>query len=275
MGRRDWTGRRVLVTGGARGIGKVTAEKLHREGLSVVIADLDGALAVEVARSLGPHARGHALDVTDLRAFADLVGKIEATDGPIDALINNAGIMPIGPLLGGDPLLDDRQIDVNLRGVIHGCRAVLPGMIRRRRGHVVNIASVAGRIGIPFAAVYSATKHAVIGLSEALRQEVGGEGIDLSYVLPALVRTELISGTGVPRFPPPLPPERVADAVWFALATGAVDVYVPRIGRLGHVLPALFPRRVFEAAGRAFGLDRMFARADAARDAYARRIRGD
>lgn len=269
--RGELAGRRVLVTGGARGIGKATAAKLRREGMTVVIADVDGDLARSVANELG--IAGYRLDVTDLRAFTALVEDIEAREGPIDALVNNAGIMPIGALIDQDPRLDDRQIDVNLRGVIHGTRAVLPGMIRRRRGHLVNVASVAGRVGVPYAAVYSATKHAVIGLSEALRHELAPEGIEVGYVVPALVRTELISGTGIPRFPPPVAPEQVADAVWRVLSTGAVDVYVPSIGRLSQIVPALLPRRWVEAVGRAFGIDRMFATSNAGREAYVRRIR--
>jgi short-subunit dehydrogenase len=270
---RAWAGRRVVVTGAARGIGRVTAAKLAQEGMIVVLVDRDGPLAASEAVAIGRGATGRALDVADREAFAALIADIEAREGPVDALINNAGIMPIGAFTEQDPLLDDRQIDVNLRGVVHGCRAVLPGMIGRRRGHIVNIASVAGRVGVPFAAVYSATKHAVIGLSESRRPQLAPAGVEIGYVVPSLVRTELISGTGVPRFPPPIAPERVADAVWRVLATGAVDVYVPSIGRLGQVLPALVPRRVYEAVGRLFGIDRMFAHSDAhARQAYASRM---
>ena len=276
MAERVVAGRCAVVTGGARGIGRATAEALLREGLRVAIADLDGALAVEAARalsSIGPEVRGYPVDVRDRAAFEALIARVEAEMAPVDVLVNNAGIMSLGGFLEQDPILDDRQLDVNVRGVIHGMRAVLPGMVRRGRGHVVNIASVAGRIGVPYAAVYAATKHAVIGLTEAVRHEYRDAGLSFSYVLPGIVETELTAGTNRLRYPPRVQPSDVAAAVVHALVSGDVDVYVPRFTRLSAVLPSLLPRRVVEGLGRLFGIDRVFQNVDAAaRAAYAERM---
>jgi short-subunit dehydrogenase len=266
-------GRCALVTGAARGIGRATARALVAEGVRVVLADLDGDLADAAAAELGEGAVGRALDVRDAAAFAELVDRTERDLAPVDLLVNNAGIMPLGAFLEQPATLDDRQIDVNLRGVIHGLRAALPGMVRRRWGHVVNVASVAGKVGVPFAAVYAATKHAVVGLTEAVRYELRDTGVGLSTVLPSIVATELTAGTAAPRWPPVVRPEQVADAIVLAIRTGRADVFVPEFGRLSAVLPALLPRATTERLGRWFGIDRMFAAPDAeARRAYAERI---
>jgi NAD(P)-dependent dehydrogenase (short-subunit alcohol dehydrogenase family) len=282
MAERVIAGQCALVTGGARGIGRATAEQLVREGLRVVVTDIDGEGALRAATELSalrlgagvqPSVRGMALDVRDAAAFGRLVEEIERDFAPVDVLVNNAGIMPIGPFLEQDPAQDDRQIDINLRGVIHGMRAVLPRMVQRRRGHVVNIASVVGRVPTPYIAVYSATKHAVVGLTEAVRHEHEDTGVLFSYVLPSFVNTELTSGTGRVRYPPPVEPGDVAAAVVRALRYGLVDVYVPRFGKLGALLPALLPRRVVERIGRWFGVDRVFREIDhAGRAAYESRI---
>lgn len=269
-------GRCAVVTGGARGIGLATAEMLLREGLRVAIVDLDADLAQEAARSLatvGPEVRAWGLDVRDRASFAATIATIEKELAPVDVLVNNAGIMSLGGFLEQDPLLDDRQLDVNVRGVIHGMRAVLPGMIRRGRGHVVNIASVAGKVGVPHAAVYAATKHAVVGLTEAAHNEFRDTGVSFSYVLPGIVETELTAGTGRLRYPPRIQPVDVGGAVVHALRTGQVDVYVPRFTRLSAVLPSLLPRRLVERVGRLFGIDQVFATVDEkARAAYRERM---
>jgi len=275
MGREIANGVAV-VTGGARGIGRAIAETLLRERVAVAIVDRDATAALETAEvltTIGPRVAAYALDVTDLDAFRKVLARIEADLGPIDFLINNAGIMPLGGFLDQDPDTDRKQIDVNLFGVLNGMRAVLPGMASRGRGHIVNIASVAGRIPTPYASVYSASKFAVIGATESVRFEYHDSGVDFSYVMPALVETELIAGTGRPRFPPAAKPSDVADAVLKALRTGKVELFVPRFTRLSVILPALLPRRVYERIGRAFGIAEMFATVDdAQRASYQERI---
>ncbi len=252
----------ALVTGGARGIGFAIARRLGSEGFRAVVADVDASGAERAAMELGRGAIGRGLDVRDHEAFGGLVRSLEADLGPVEVLVNNAGIMPVGPVTEQSVAMDQRQIDINVHGVIAGIRAVLPQMRARNRGHIVNIASVAGRIGCANAAVYAATKHAVIGLSESIRYELDDTGVRISYVCPAFVQTELIAGAPGPRWPPPVSPDDVARAVSRCIRTGQVDVYVPRIARISAVLPSILPRRVVEGIGRVLGLDRMFSGVD-------------
>jgi short-subunit dehydrogenase len=253
---------RVFVTGAARGIGRAIALELATHGHEIIVADRDREPALAVVaelRARGASAEARELDVTAAFAFEAAVDEVERARGPIDVLVNNAGIMALGAFLDQPRYQDSAQRAVNLDGVINGMRAVLPRMLARRRGHVINVASVAGRVGTPFAAVYSATKFAVIGLTEAVRQELDGQGVDLSYVMPGVVRTELIAGTRPPPWPPVASPEDVARAVREVLRTKQVDVYVPRVARLSVILPAILPRAIYERIGRALGVDRLFA----------------
>lgn len=266
----DLSGKLVLITGGARGIGRSTAARFVDAGARVMIADLDGDVAQETARELGVQAR--QLDVTDGPAFSALVEEIEAGEGPVEVLVNNAGIMSLGRFTDQPTKNDDKQLAVNVFGVINGMRAILPRMTTRGRGRVVNVASMAGRIGIPSGAVYSATKHAVIGLTESVRLEHRGSGIRFSYVMPAPVKTELLAGAKALRFPPLVQPEEVAEAIVDAVRHGKLDVYVPKIGRLLGFLPAVLPLKIQDAIGEFLGLSRLFGEVDEeARKAYAER----
>lgn len=195
----------IAVTGGARGIGRATARALAATGARVAIGDVDGDLAVTVATEIG--GSGHPLDVRDRVSFERFLAVV----GPIDVLVNNAGVAPSGRFVETDPALIDLIVDVNLRGVVNGMRLALPGMIARGRGLVVNIASVAGRVPLPGAATYGATKHAVLGLTAAVRTELAGSGVTASAVLPTFTRTELISGLHIAL--PTVDAEDVAAAV--------------------------------------------------------------
>ena len=164
-------GKVVAITGGARGIGKSTATALIRRGARVAIGDLDLALAEQTAAELGGNAVAFELDVTDRESFARFLDAAEKELGPIDVLINNAGIMPVGPFVDETDETAKMLVDINLHGVIFGTKLALERMIPRRSGHIVNIASQAGKAGLPGGATYCATKHAVVGLSEAVRLE--------------------------------------------------------------------------------------------------------
>lgn len=265
MAEKDLKGKLVLITGGARGIGRATAAELLRAGARVVIADIDLALAETTARDLtsAGEIRPYKLDVTKRAEFDALVDKVERDIGPIDVLINNAGIMSLGKFIELDENNDRRQIEINVMGVLHGMRAVIPRMQARRRGHIVNIASLAGRIGIPHATTYTATKFAVIGATESVRNELRGSGIDFTYVMPYLVNTELAAGTRGLKWPPIVEPEDVAKAVVHGIKKNKLEVYVPRISKLTAMLPALLPRRVVDALGTLMGLNALFRKVDA------------
>jgi len=265
----------AIVTGGARGIGRAIAQMLVREGVAVALVDIDRAEVEATAAALtrpGCPVRAYEADVRDPDDWEAVVAAVDEALGPPHILVNNAGIMCLGRFDEQARSTDRRQLDINVVGVAEGMRAVLPGMRARGGGHIVNLASVAGRVGIPHAAMYSATKFAVVGLTDAVRLENEGTGVRFTTVHPSLVQTELIAGTGRPRFPPPATVDDVAEAVRDALIHDRVHVFVPRIGRLAVVLPALVGRRVAERVGRWFGLDSMFAQTTAERAAYRRRV---
>ena len=173
--RRSLGGKVVAITGGARGIGKATATALVRKGCRVAIGDLDLELAEKTAAELGGGTVALPLDVTDRSSFAAFLDEAERQLGPLDAVINNAGIMPVTPFVEESEESVHRQIDINLHGVITGTQLAIERLRPRGTGYIVNLASQAGKAGIPGIATYSATKHAVVGLSEAVRTELRGD----------------------------------------------------------------------------------------------------
>src|SRR5205807_1728927 len=194
---RSLAGRVVAITGGGRGIGRATAAALIAEGARVAIGDIEAQLAERTAEELGRGTIGLPLDVTDRDSFSVFLDEVENRLGPLDVLINNAGIMPIGPFVDETDACAKRMIDINLHGVMFGSKLAIERFTRRRRGHLVQIASAAGKMGFAGGATYCATKHAVVGLSESLRSELRGTGIDVSVVMPVVVNTEL--GSGLPQ----------------------------------------------------------------------------
>jgi NADP-dependent 3-hydroxy acid dehydrogenase YdfG len=267
--RRTVSGRVVAITGAARGIGRATAAALVRAGATVAIGDLDADLARRTAEELGPKASAFGLDVTDRASFEAFLDAVEREVGPVDVLINNAGIMALGAFVAEDDATARRMVDINVHGVLHGMKAVLPRFVARGDGHLVNIASAAGKGPYPGGATYCGTKHFVVGVSDTARGELRGSGVELSVVMPVVVDTELASGVGTPRGIPKIRPEDVADAIVDALERPRFDVYVPRsIGPLTAVSAAL-PRRLREFILRAIGADRVLWRVDDdARRAY-------
>jgi NADP-dependent 3-hydroxy acid dehydrogenase YdfG len=261
---RILAGETAAITGAARGIGHATARALLAQGMRVAIGDVDAEAAAATAAELGPSAVGLALDVTDRDSFAAFLDESERELGPLDVLVNNAGIMQIGRFIDEDDLTARRMVDINLHGVILGMKLALARMIPRDRGHIVNISSQAGKFGAPGGATYSATKHAVVGLTEAVRGELRlmGAQIELSYVMPYVVNTELGSGLGQARGFANLEPSEVADAIVEALRLGTVEVWVPKSGKRTNVLGAVLPRRLSEGMARAMKADRVLADAD-------------
>ena len=266
---RSLHGKVVAITGGARGIGKATAKALAREGARVAIGDLDRDLAEQTAAELGPEAIGLELDVTERESFANFLDQVTERLGSVDVLINNAGIMPLRPFVEEDDATARRMFDINVHGLIYGMKLAIPGMVSRGSGHVVNLASSAGRGGFPGGATYCGTKHAVVGISEAVRGELRDTGVEISVVMPAVVNTELGSGLPENRAAKKLEPEEVADEIVRALQFPKFDVWVPRTsGPLYKVLQVL-PRTWREALGRALKFDEVLAAPDrAARAAY-------
>jgi NADP-dependent 3-hydroxy acid dehydrogenase YdfG len=264
---KSLNGKVVAITGGARGIGKSTAAALTCAGARVAIGDLDAELAERTAEELGDSVRAYELDVTSRPSFARFLDAVERDLGPLDVLVNNAGIMPLGPFVEESDATAVRQIDINVHGVLFGMKEALPRMLARGGGHVVNIASAAGKGGFPNAATYCATKHAVVGVSEAARAELRDSGVEISCVMPALVNTELGSGVEAGRAVKKLEPEEVADAIVEALRVPRFEVFVPKsVGPISKAM-GLLPRAGREAVARFLKADRILVEVDTGRRA--------
>ncbi len=261
---RILAGETAAITGAARGIGRATAEALLAQGMKVAIGDVDYEAAAKTASELGASTIALPLDVTERSAFSEFLDGAEQQLGPIDVLVNNAGIMQIGRFIDEDDLTARRMIDINLHGVILGMKLALERMIPRNRGHIINISSQAGKYGAPGGATYSATKHAVVGLTEAVRGELRlmGAQIDLSYVMPFAVKTELGAGLGDARGMKHLEPREVADRIVEALQYRIVEVWVPKSASRNQVLSAVLPRSISEGFARALKADKVLAGAD-------------
>jgi NADP-dependent 3-hydroxy acid dehydrogenase YdfG len=230
---RSLTGQVVAITGGARGIGRATAEALIRQGTKVAIGDVDLAEAQRTADALGAGTVALELDVTDRASFAAFLDDAETRLGPVDVLVNNAGIMQVGRFDEEDDATAIRQVDINVHGVITGTKLAIAKMAPRRRGHVVNIASVAGLAPGPGVATYVGTKHFVVGLTESVRLEMRGSGIEFTTICPAPVATELFSGIDTSGVLKPIQPQEVADAIVAALQQPKpISVVPPSVGRL-------------------------------------------
>jgi hypothetical protein len=264
----------VAITGGGRGIGAATASAFAARGARVCIGDLDTDAAHAVAVELGHRVKPFRLDVTSAASFAEFADAATAACGPIDVLVNNAGIMPAGSFVDESPETAAAVIDVNLRGPLLGMKLVLPGMLERGRGHVVNVASYAGRIEIPGLATYCASKHGLVGLTGTVARELEGTGVTVSAVLPSAVETELASGIPFPfaRFAK-VHPDDVAEAIVATVRDRPREVAVPRWLSSYEQLRALLPDRVEGVARWALGDDRALTRVDhEARAAYEERL---
>ncbi|MDP1849638.1 MAG: SDR family oxidoreductase [Solirubrobacteraceae bacterium] len=272
---RTLQGQVVAITGAARGIGRATASACVRAGMKVAIGDVDVAAAEQTAAELGHGTIALHVDVVardSVRAFLD---ETEQRLGPLDVLVNNAGIMPLGPLDAEPDATAQRLVDINIHGVLHGMKEALPRMRARGRGHIVNVASTAGKVGFAGGATYSGTKHFVVGVSESARAELRRSPIEISCVMPGVVNTELSAGTSPARFVAHIEPPLVADAIVAALRCPRFEVFVPRriaaLTKLGGVVPTA----VRDGFARLLALDRVLGGADAeARRAYELRAAG-
>lgn len=270
-------GKTIAITRAARGIGFATAEALLRRGARVVIGDRDVACeesAVATLSKFGP-VSGYPLDVTSPESFETFLDKARADGGGrIDVLINNAGVMPVGPFLDHTDETVRSAVEVNFYGVLTGCRLMLPEMVARGHGHIVNIASLAGMLAVPGQALYAGTKFAVVGLSTALDDEFAGTGVRVNCVMPTFTNTELIVGTNAQGATKPVQPEDIAAAVIATLDKPKTIVSVPYPLRFMAIAIALLPPRARRWVSKAMGTDRVFLDLDnTARASYERRAR--
>jgi NADP-dependent 3-hydroxy acid dehydrogenase YdfG len=224
-------GKRVWITGASSGIGEATARRLAGEGVSLVLSarreERLASLAGEL-RLLGVTVNVEPVDVSD-RAGMAIVGEKLAAAGGVDILINNAGTMPISPILAGRLDEWEQMIDVNIKGVLYAIHAVYSGMAERKNGHIVNISSIAARQTYPSAGVYAGTKHAVRAISDTLRKEAIRYGVRVTDIQPGAVATELPDSIAHEKIREAvkanmyaegskiLKPEDIANAIFYAL----------------------------------------------------------
>jgi 3-oxoacyl-[acyl-carrier protein] reductase len=202
MNRIDLTGRCAAITGGAQGIGRAIAERFLDSGADVCLWDQDRTLVEQTVNELSGRGRVHSVvvDVTDLGTVDQAVRDTEKALAPIDILVANAGIAGPNHKVWEYPAEDWRQvIDIDLNGVFYCCRAVVPGMIERNYGRIVNVASIAGKEGNPNASPYSAAKAGVIALTKSLGKELAEYDIAVNCITPAAVKTRIISTICCPR----------------------------------------------------------------------------
>lgn len=266
----------VVITGGARGIGLATATALHNLGAKVAIGDIDEVRVKESGAELGLEVYGK-LDVTDPHSFADFLDDVERQLGPIDVLINNAGIMPVGRIVDEPDAVTRRILDINVYGVILGSKLAAQRMAPRGKGHVINVASLAGELYIVGLATYCASKHAVVAFTDSARLEYRSAGVKFSTVLPTFVNTELVAGTpGMKGFRNAEPGE-IADAIVKLVAHPKPRVRLTRAAGAMVVSQKFWPRRIAEGLNRILGGDHVFTDdVDVEkRQAYEARARGE
>jgi NAD(P)-dependent dehydrogenase (short-subunit alcohol dehydrogenase family) len=228
----------VLITGGASGIGRAFGEVLAERGAHVVLADRQLDLAESVAadiRQNGRSASAVALDVRDADAFKRVVDDIVARHGRLDMLFNNAGIAVGGPAERYEARDWSDVLDVNVQGVVNGIKAAYPQMIKQRRGHIINTASMAGLISSANMVSYVTSKHAVVGLSKALRVEGRRHGVRVSVLCPGFIRTAILHGGEFGRMQVP------------GISTDKLDKYIEQLRPMD---PAAFATAALRAIDR-------------------------
>jgi short-subunit dehydrogenase len=245
----DLTGKVVVVTGASSGIGRATALRFARKGAAVALAARSKEALEEVRRTIergGGKAIAVECDVADEDAVERLAAAAEQALGPIAVWVNDAGVYAMGRFEDTPPEVFRRVVETNLMGTVHGTRAALRRFEGRKRGTIVNVASVDGRIATPYVAAYAASKHAVVGFSSAVRQELRLEGardIHVCVVLPATIDTPLFqhsanfTGARVRAMPPVYSPERVARTIVSLVRRPRREVLV---GTSAHLLSGLW-----------------------------------
>jgi uncharacterized protein len=226
-----WDGSVAVITGASRGIGRAVARAAAQRGAQVGLISRSQDELDAVLKEVGGRGAVCVADVGRRDDIERAVRELEGALGPIDILVNNAGIGAYTAFVDEDVETFEKLMRVNYLGTIYAMKAVLPGMLARGKGHIVNVASIAGRIGAPFEAAYSASKFAVVGLSEAVAIEVGTKGVGVSLVNPGPVATEFFEARGHPyarSTPKQVSAERVARDVIRVVEKNKLETFVPK-----------------------------------------------
>jgi short-subunit dehydrogenase len=245
------SGKRALVTGGASGIGKAIAERLAAAGAEIILVDLNETALRDTAAAFeraGTRVRTYTLDVTDTSRIPGLKEQIQRDVGRIDVLVNNAGLVFGGGFLDVPLEKHLTTYRVNTLGLVAMTHAFLPDLIAGTDGHVVNVASASGYVGLPFGATYASSKWAVLGFSESLALELELQGkshVHVTAICPSYVATGLFDGAKAPRTTKLLSAERVADLTVKAVLANKPYLRTPWLVQVTPIMKALTPFRLF------------------------------
>jgi all-trans-retinol dehydrogenase (NAD+) len=253
--------RRALITGAASGIGKAIAGRFAREGAELILVDLDEprlkAVAAELA-TRGASVRSYRLDVTDTAGILALRDQVHADGGPIDVLVNNAGLVFGGPFTEVPLQKHLATYQVNVLGLVALTHAFLPDLMGRPDGHLVNLASASGFVGLPYGSTYASSKWAVIGFSESILLELELQGhrhVHVTTVCPSYVSTGLFDGAKAPLTTSLLTPEKVADKVTAAVLANRRFVRTPWLVKVTPMLKGVLPFPLFYAIAAVLGVN--------------------
>ncbi|GBF51505.1 KR domain protein [Leptospira ryugenii] len=243
-------GKTALITGAGMGIGALVCEDFAKLGIKKIIGvDVDTKALKEMKlkiESYGVEFESYPCDLSSVSQIEALFSRIQKKKVSFEILINNAGIAPSGSFVDGEFQKWEKAIQINVTGLIKVTHLALPILSQAENAHIVNLASIAGKYGSEGTAVYSATKHAVVGFSHALRMEYYEKNIGVSWVCPTMAKTRMIEGVKPSIFTPVIPPLSVALAIRKAIQKNQAEVMVPSYLRLSIVvLPTLFPRFFF------------------------------
>ena len=263
-GMEELRGKVVLVTGAARGMGKLHAMNFARAGSRVVIADVDeGGLmnAAEEMKAQGMEVYPFTIDISDRAACFALAEKVKAEVGTVDVLVNNAAIVKCEFVLDMSEQDLRRMVDVNYLGQVWMMQAFVPDMVERRSGNVVNICSSAGKLAVARMGGYSATKFAMIGVTDAMRPELHKSGVKMTIVNPGYVDTGMFDGASTTTWTSWQDPQRVADVVLEAVRKNQLEVCIPRLAvRVAAFLRGLCIPRFTDWFYHKIGGNRSFAK---------------
>jgi all-trans-retinol dehydrogenase (NAD+) len=258
--KKSLLGQNVLITGGAMGLGRLMALRMAKLGVgTIVLWDINEPKLLETEKELkelGAATLCQKVDLSDSKAIYEAADVVKSKVGDIDVVVNNAGIVSGKTLLEVSEFMIQKSFEINSLAPIHVARAFLPGMMKNNRGHIMNVASSAGRIGVAGLADYCASKWACIGFDESLRFELRKQGKDIhtTVVCPYFIDTGMFKGVKTAsRFLPILQPEYVADKMMHAILTNQQTLQLPRFLYLLPVL-RLFPTSVFDRCIEYFGI---------------------
>lgn len=250
-----WNGSVAVITGASRGIGAAVARAAAAKGARVALLARDESDLKEVLDSCGGNGVAIGCDIADRAAVEETIARAARELGPADILVNNAGAGHFGKIVDADVEVFERLIRLNYLGTVYATKAVLPSMIARGSGHIVNIASIVARTSAPFEAAYSASKFAVAGFTDALWLEARPKGIGVSMIDPGPVATDFFRARGseyARAFPKPVKPDVVARAVIKAVERNRYEQFIPGWLRVAPTMQALLPPVFRNSTARSF-----------------------